>query len=216
MATQIKITELGSIDNANLTQTTLFPGVNMVGTPLTQKVTLEQIGNTLLSGAGGVYYPPAAIANISYSVVNAAQPNITSVGTLSSLNVSGNITVGGGNVATKSSTGYNVVRNTQVTVDNVITRVSSDGKAQVSVVTGTASLSFSGYQIVSGVHSAFTNTGTSVSSGSWLDFSETGLSATGDVIEVTLQNMSGSRVYRVTYIQTANIANASVIIEKIL
>jgi hypothetical protein len=216
MTTQIKITELGSIDNANLTATTLFPGVNMVGTPLTQKVTLQQIGNEVLTGAGGVYFPPAAIANISYSVVNAAQPNITSVGTLTSLTVSGNINVSGGNVATKANTGYNIVRNTQVTVDNIIARVSSEGKAQITTNAGTSLLAYSGYGIVSGMYNAFTNGGSSVNPGIWVDITDTSLSSTGDSIIVTLQNMSTSSVYRITYVQTGNMANATIIIEKLL
>jgi hypothetical protein len=216
MTTQIKITELGSIDNANLTSTTLFPGVNMVGTPLTQKVTLQQIGNVILTNAGGPNFPPANIANIAYSVVNAAQPNITSVGTLTGLTVSGNITIGGGNVATKVNTGYNVVRNTQATVDNIIARISSDGKAQISSVTSSSVLSYSGYEIVLGVHAAFSNTGTSVSAGNWLDITSTSLVSTGDIITATLQNISTSNVYRITYIQTENIANATIIIEKLM
>jgi len=95
MATQIKITELGNITSPNLVSTTLFPVVNMVGTPITQKATLQQIGNMVLASAGSANFSPANLANIAYSVANAAQPNITSVGTLTSLVVSGNISVGG-------------------------------------------------------------------------------------------------------------------------
>lgn len=213
---QIKITELGSIDNANLTYTTLFPGVNMVGTPLTQKVTLQQIGNAILGGAGGVYFPPAAQANTSYSVVNAAQPNITSVGTLTSLVISGDISVGGGNITTKLNTGYNVARNTQVTVDNISVRVASDGKAQITSSVSSSLMTYSGYTIIGGVHTAFNNSGTFVNSGDWFDLTATSLAGVGDVISVTLQNMSTSNVYRITYIQTGNMASATIIIEKLL
>jgi hypothetical protein len=214
MVTQIKITELGSIDNANLTSTTLFPGVNMVGTPLTQKVTLQQIGNIILAGAGGANFAPANIANIAYSVVNAAQPNITSVGTLTGLTVSGNITVGGGNVATKASTVYNIVRNTTVTVDNIIARVSTDGKGQISVVTGNSTMAWSGYEIILGIHAAFNNTGVLVSSGVYQNISEASLSNYGDTIIAMVQ--SDSRVYRISFVQTANTSNATTIIEKLL
>lgn len=214
MATQIKITELGSIANANLTQTTLFPGVNMVGTPITQKVTLQQIGNVILAGAGNGTFPVANIANISYNVVNAAQPNITSVGTLTTLTVSGNISVGGGNVITKNSTLYNVVRETTTTVDNIIARVSSSGKAQVSVVASTSTISWSGYSILTGVHDAFNNTGIVVTAGVFVDITATSLTTNGDTINAIVQ--SDSHIYRITFVQSGNPLNSTVVIEKML
>jgi len=214
MATQIKITELGSISNANLTSTTLFAAVNMVGTPITQKVTLQQIGNVILSGAGGGNFPIANIASIAYTVANAAQPNITSLGTLSSLTVSGNITVGGGNVVTKNSTGYNVTRGTTVAVDNILARVASDGKAQVSVVTGSATISWSGFEIISGVHDTFSSTGVVVPSGAWANLSAVSLTTISDTINAMVQ--SDNRIYRITFVQTANPLNATTIIEKLV
>jgi hypothetical protein len=48
----------------------------------------------ILNGAGGSYFPPAAQAVLAQSVTNAAQPNITSVGTLTSLAVTGNVNLG--------------------------------------------------------------------------------------------------------------------------
>jgi len=100
MVDSIKITALQDI-GANIAYTTLTPVVNMAGTPITQKATLQNIGNLILGGAGGSYFPRAAQANIALSVANAAQPNITSVGTLTSLNVAANVTAGninGGNL----------------------------------------------------------------------------------------------------------------------
>lgn len=91
MTTSIKITQLNSI-GANISHTTLSPVVDMVGTPETKKASLQQIGNLILSSAGGSEFAPANIAIIAQSVSNAAQPNITSVGTLTSLEVSGNVT----------------------------------------------------------------------------------------------------------------------------
>jgi hypothetical protein len=214
MATQIKITELGSIANANLTSTTLFAAVNMVGTPITQKVTLQQIGNVILSGAGGGSFPIANIASIAYTVANAAQPNITSLGALSSLTVSGNIDVGGGNVVTKNATGYNVTRGTSVTVDNILARVASDGKAQVSVVTGSATISWSGFEIISGVHDTFSSTGVVVPSGVWANISAVSLTTISDTINAMVQ--SDNHIYRITYVQTANPLNATTIIEKLI
>ncbi len=100
MVDSIKITALQNI-GANIAYTTLVPVVNMAGTPTTQKANLQNLGNLILNGAGGSYFAPAARAISSQVVTNAAQPNITSVGTLTSLTVTGNITTGninGGNI----------------------------------------------------------------------------------------------------------------------
>jgi hypothetical protein len=100
MVDSIKITALQDI-GANIAYTTLVPVVNMAGTPTTQKSNLQNLGNLILNGAGGSYFPRAAQATLALSVANAAQPNITSVGTLTSLSVTGNITAGnisGGNI----------------------------------------------------------------------------------------------------------------------
>ena len=100
MVDSIKITALQDI-GANIAYTTLVPLVNMAGTPTTQKANLQILGNLILNGAGGSYFAPAARAISSQVVTNAAQPNITSVGTLTSLTVTANITTGninGGNI----------------------------------------------------------------------------------------------------------------------
>ena len=73
----------------------------MQGTPTTDKANLQIIGNIILNGAGGSYFPPVAQAFLAQTVTNAAQPNITSVGTLTRLSVLGNISAGntnGGNI----------------------------------------------------------------------------------------------------------------------
>jgi len=90
MTQSIKITALNPI-GANIAYTTLVPVVNMSGTPETQKANLQIVGNLILNGAGGSYFPAAAQSILSQSVTNAAQPNITSVGTLTGLSVTGNI-----------------------------------------------------------------------------------------------------------------------------
>jgi hypothetical protein len=100
MVDSIKITALQDI-GANIAYTTLVPVVNMAGTPTTQKANLQNLGNLILNGAGGSYFARAAQSNLALSVANAAQPNITSVGTLTSLAVTGNITaanINGGNL----------------------------------------------------------------------------------------------------------------------
>ena len=90
MATQIKITQLSPINISNVTPNTLIPVVNTSGTAITQKSKLGELANTALVGAGSTF-KPAAVANVAYSVANAAQPSITSVGVLTNLTVSGNV-----------------------------------------------------------------------------------------------------------------------------
>lgn len=97
MTQLIKITSFTNI-GANIAYTTLVPVVNMSGTPETQKANLQIVGNLILQGAGGSYFAPAAQAVLSQTVTNAAQPNITSVGTLTSLTVSGNVTSANANL----------------------------------------------------------------------------------------------------------------------
>jgi hypothetical protein len=89
MATQIKITQLTDI-GSNIVSNTVLPVVNLAGTAITQKTNVGNLGNAILANAGTTL-KPAFLANLAYSVVNAAQPNITSVGTLSinTLNISG-------------------------------------------------------------------------------------------------------------------------------
>jgi len=110
--TTIKITQLQNIGNG-LAANTLLPVVNTTSTAITQKVTVGNVANFILNQSGNLL-PAAALANLSYSVVNAAQPNITSVGTLNvnTLKISGGSsgqvlrTDGSGNLsfATLSST----------------------------------------------------------------------------------------------------------------
>lgn len=129
MIDSIKITSLTNI-GANLSYTSIFPVVDMVGTPTTKKANLQIIGNYILSQAGSSNFVQAAQATLAQSVVNAAQPNITSVGTLDigSLHISGGQngyvlqTDGTGNVAWSapggSGNGETGGANTQVQFNN--------------------------------------------------------------------------------------------------
>jgi len=90
MTTSIKITALSNIGTA-ISYTTLIPVVNMSGTPETQKANLQITGNLILAGAGGSNFVPAALATLAENVSGPSQPNITQVGTLSELVVSGNV-----------------------------------------------------------------------------------------------------------------------------
>ena len=95
MATaNIKITALSDITSANMTYQDLVAVVDMNGTPETKKANIQLVGNLILNSAGGSYFPAAAQAVLAQSVTNAAQPNITSTGTLTSLAVTGNAVAG--------------------------------------------------------------------------------------------------------------------------
>ena len=100
MATNIKITALSDITSANMTYNDLLAVVDMNGTPETKKSSVQLAGNLILSGAGGSNFVAAAVATLAGSVTNAAQANITSVGTLTSANVTGNLDAGNVNATT--------------------------------------------------------------------------------------------------------------------
>lgn len=89
----IKISELQNI-GGNLNYQSVFPIDDQLANPVTtKKGNLQIVGNYILSQAGGSNFVQAAQATLAQSVVNAAQPNITSVGTLSDLVTTGNITI---------------------------------------------------------------------------------------------------------------------------
>ena len=160
MVDSIKITSLQDI-GSNIAYTTLVPVVDMSGTPTTKKSTLQNVGNLILGGAGGAYFPRAAQANLALSVANAAQPNITSVGTLTSLAVVGNISIqvgtfNGNASGLNSIPGANVVGPVAVaTTSGTVTtaaqpNITSVGNLTSLVVTGSASFNgVSGGNIVS-------------------------------------------------------------------
>lgn len=99
----------------------LLPVVNMASTPTTQKTTVQNMGNIILAGAGSANYVAANIANLAYSVVNAAQPNITSVGTIQNLVTSGNVTLAniviGGNTNPAAATDTTIAFKIPVTIN---------------------------------------------------------------------------------------------------
>lgn len=95
MATTIKISELTNI-GTNISHTTLVPVVNMTTSPVTQKANIQSMGNYILENADGNIFSPALFAN---TVTENTQPNITSVGTLTGLNVDGNIVLQSSGIA---------------------------------------------------------------------------------------------------------------------
>ena len=106
MATNIKITALSDITSANMTYNDLVAVVDMNGTPETKKSSVQLLGNLILGGAGGSNFVNAAIATLAGDVTNAAQPNITSTGTLVSSTVTGNVDAGNVNATTAIVAAY--------------------------------------------------------------------------------------------------------------
>jgi collagen type VII alpha len=90
--TTVPITSLPNIGN-QLTSNSILPIVSTVGTATTDKTTVGALANYILVQTGNLL-PPARQALTSQTVTNAAQPNITSLGTLNELFVSGNATLG--------------------------------------------------------------------------------------------------------------------------
>lgn len=130
MATRgTKITGLNDVENVagNL----IFPVVDPTVTPSTPdgqtlQANLFQIGNFILNEAGNLFPE----ANVALTVKNNAQPNITSVGTLISLAVSGNVTVAG------TTTSNNIVANSIVAntiVANIVTASLANGTSNVNI-----------------------------------------------------------------------------------
>jgi hypothetical protein len=89
--TTVNITSLPNIGNL-LSSNSILPIVSTVGSGSTDKITVGALANYILVQTGNLL-PPAQQALTSQTVTNAAQPNITSTGTLTSLSVSGNVTV---------------------------------------------------------------------------------------------------------------------------
>jgi hypothetical protein len=128
MTITVKITELTNI-GANLASSTVVPVVNMAAPPVTQKTTIGNIANLVLQGAG-VDYAEATVALLAQTVSNAAQPNITSVGTLTSLSVTGNATINGN--ITSNGTAY--LGNISTTGDASITTLQVGTSANLGAV----------------------------------------------------------------------------------
>lgn len=138
MATSIKITALSDI-GANVSFSTLVPVVDMAGTPTTEKANLQIIGNLILAGAGGSNFVTATRSLTSGTVTTAAQANITSVGTLTSLSVSGNVVAG--NVSATNFTGS---LNGVASVATVAGSVTSAAQANITSVGTLSDLSVNG------------------------------------------------------------------------
>ena len=134
MTTTIKITELTNI-GANLASSTVIPVVNMGGTPTTEKAVLGNVANFILAGAGGNYVAAAVAttattATTANTVLTNAQPNITSVGSLTGLTVS-NVT-GVVNFSNTANVTLGNVSNLHIAGGTIGQILSTDGAGNLS------------------------------------------------------------------------------------
>lgn len=180
----------------------------------------------------------AATAN---TVVDGAQANITSVGTLTSLSVTGNVTSGNGiinnNLAVLgnvtavrysgngqnltssvgiANTSYNVAKQATANIDNISLRVASNGVPQIGTITSNIATYWSGVAVLNTGNSAFTNTGGVANVGVYTDIGNVAISTGGDTITAVIQDQTAGKVYRGTFLQTAGVGNATVIIERLM
>jgi hypothetical protein len=97
MTTTIKISQLGNL--TTFTDTTLLPVVNTANAFITVKSTGLTLKNYIFSNIGnisatGTITGNVVATNVTGTLLTNAQPNITTIGSLSSLTVTGTVTAG--------------------------------------------------------------------------------------------------------------------------
>lgn len=192
MATRgTKITGLNDLETVtgNIIIPVVDPTVTLA-TPdgQTLQATVQQLGNFILEEAGNLFPE----ANVALTVKNNAQPNITSVGTLVSLNVSGNTILGGNlsvaqNISALDITADDITANTltaNTIVANVVTAKLANGTSNVNIpiADGNVTISVAGNANIA----TFSGTGMTIN----------GISDLGDVDNVKIYG--GSNNYAIT------------------
>jgi hypothetical protein len=181
MATRgTKITGLNEVEDfsGNL----IIPVVDPTITPATPdgqtlQTNVDQLANFILNEAGNLF-PEARVAN---TVSNPVQANITSLGVLSGLAISGNVTVAG------TTTSTNILANTitaNTIVANVVTSQLANGTSNVNIpsANGNVTISVAGNANIA----TFSGTGMTIN----------GISNLGDVGNVKIYG--GSNNYAIT------------------
>jgi hypothetical protein len=129
-----KITGLNNLPNSALSGNIIIPVVDptvTLATPdgQTLQSTFQQLGNYVLEEAGNLF-PEANVAN---TVSNPAQPNITSVGTLTSLTVSGNANFSN-NISVSNNASINTLTVTGISNFGPVANVKIDGGSNGQVL----------------------------------------------------------------------------------
>ena len=134
MATRgTKITGLNDVEivSGNLIIPVVDPKITLA-TPdgQTLQANLFQLGNFILDEAGNSLHT----ANVANTVRNNAQPNITSVGTLTSLTVSGNVSIGS-NLSVTGNLSVNNITANDITVDDITADLINANVITANIVT---------------------------------------------------------------------------------
>ena len=199
---------------------------------------IETLGNLTVYGNANInalYTEPSTSGNVKYLIFTpftaaAGQPqssaNITATGSgnlTAAATISGNTIIatstGGSSFAYKTQTAYNVVKNTSVTIDNLSRRVNSANSIPaITAAAGFINVFYAATVAVSGnaVAQAFNNTGANVTAATYLNIGTTAFGNAGDTMIATVQDQDLGRVYRATFVQTANAANAAITVERIM
>ncbi len=137
VGSQPNITALGTLTGLTSTGTVNFGNARTNLGPVGNITILGGTNGQVLStdGAGNLSWTSAASASTAITVTANAQPNITSVGTLTSLSVSGNISAG--NVSASTVTATNLAGTLTTASQPNITQIGSLANLQV---TGNANL----------------------------------------------------------------------------
>jgi hypothetical protein len=145
--TTITIPQLPTIPNANISASSILPIVDTTGVPQTDKVTVGNLANFVLTQAGNLL-ENAFLSTYAESVTNAAQPNITSVGTLSvnTLKISGGVsgqflrTDGAGNLSWVTgsgggATGNIIFNNSNISTNSINTDINliGNGTGEINI-----------------------------------------------------------------------------------
>lgn len=154
MATRgVKITGLNDLSNNALRGNIIIPVVDPTVTLAapdgeTLQSNLYQLGNYVLNQAGNLFPE----ANVAKTVKNNAQPNITSVGTLTSLSVAGNTSIGynlsvAGDIDSPATLTINNITANSITagaiVANVVTAKLANGTSNIDIATANGAITVS-------------------------------------------------------------------------
>lgn len=116
------------------------------------------------------------------------------------------------------NSGYNVPYDTSTAMDNLMARVTTSGVAQLKANTATLTAAWSAYQVIASSTATWNvvTTSSSLTTGSWTSIGTNGnLTSTGDTIIATVQDTTGNKLYRVTYVKTAGTNSATSVIERL-
>lgn len=147
---QPNITTVGTLTSLNVNGPLSVTGTSNLGPVGNVTITGGSAGQVLsTNGSGGLSWVSASAADTAITVIANAQPNITSVGTLTNLSVSGNATIGnnisGANVSTGrlTATGNVSFSGSNVSLgSNATVRITGGSAGQVLSTNGSGGLSW--------------------------------------------------------------------------